>query len=56
MADLRMTSVYLAHPDTLMQNLAPDSILVDVETDPNTEVGRAVLIGGNPIVMMQARL
>ena len=56
MADSRMTSAHLAHPDTPMQNLAADSILVNVETDSNTEVGRAALVGGNPIVVMQARL
>lgn len=39
-----------------MQNLAADSIFVDVETDPNTEVGRAAVVGGNPIVVMKARL
>ena len=56
MADSRMISVHLAHPDTPMQNLAADSILVDMETDLNTKVGSAALVGGNPIVMMQARL
>ena len=57
-SDCRFTdeSVHLAHPDTIMQNLAADSVFVDVETDPNTEVGRAALVDRNPIVVMQARL
>jgi hypothetical protein len=56
MADSRMILVHLAHPSTPMQNLDADLILVDVETDPNTEFGRAALVGANPIVVMQARL